>query len=151
MARILAFRLMSEGFSNRSRRRNSRFSPERSTIFRNRRTASCTDSRSRNVILTKIHSPQGYKIDPIKDDFLMATKICLIAPPVTPHYNTIDGEVEPPARIISLAQATWGHRRRFHLTLLQGCIAIAIGVPAGGWIREMWSRPRDKITVFPLG
>ena len=55
---ILARRFTSEGFSYRSRRRNSRFNPERSTIFRKRRTASCTDSRSRNKILTKFVLPE---------------------------------------------------------------------------------------------
>ena len=40
MARALAFRFTSDGFSYRSRRLISRFRPVRSTSFRNRRTAS---------------------------------------------------------------------------------------------------------------
>ncbi len=40
IALIFSLRLTAEGFSYRSRRRSSRFSPERSRIFRSRRTAS---------------------------------------------------------------------------------------------------------------
>ena len=57
IALIFSLRLTAEGFSYRSRRRSSRFSPERSSIFRSRRTASWADSRSRSTILTKGFSP----------------------------------------------------------------------------------------------
>ena len=76
-----ARRFTSEGFSYRSRRRSSRFNPERSTIFRKRRTASWTDSRSRSKILTKVRSP------------LRLPRI----PPMTtiPNYTSIDRKVKP--------------------------------------------------------